>query len=100
MSEPPRRGNGGIVSNAVTDVVDVFRNSPSLLFIMLLNVMFLGGLGYMLIYISERISERRTAEFNYITSTMDRRYDELMGVCFRELREIRELKKQELEDKR
>jgi hypothetical protein len=66
-----------VIRSVAGDVVDVFRQSPSLLFIMLLNIMFLGGLGYLLV----GIGERRSNEFERMMKIMDTHYQDMMDLC-------------------
>jgi hypothetical protein len=67
------------VKAAVASLLDAFKASPSLLFIILLNVLFLGGLGYLLI----QIGDRRSEEFKYHMETTNKHYETLLDYCLK-----------------
>jgi hypothetical protein len=67
------------IKTAVSTVVDAFKTSPSLLFIMLLNVMFVGAIGYFLI----QVAERRAVEFKTYMDSANKHYEDLFQLCLK-----------------
>ena len=67
------------VKEVVTSVVDAFKSSPSLLFIMLLNIIFLGVIGYVLI----QVAERRAVEFKAYMDSANKHYEDLFQLCMK-----------------
>jgi hypothetical protein len=77
MSDQPTRGNGVGVAR---DVVGAFRGQPALLFLMLMNVLMLGGVGYLAIW----IGTARQAEMAMIMERQDKYYTSLFEHCFKD----------------
>jgi hypothetical protein len=77
--QPPDNGNNrsGLLKDVTSDVVGIFKSSPGMLVIVLLNVMFIGGLGYLLL----QIGDRRAAEFKFIVDMMNSRYEDILRLC-------------------
>jgi hypothetical protein len=64
---------------AVATVVDAFKASPALLFIMLMNIMFVGAIGYVLI----QVADRRAVEFRAFMDSTNKHYEDLFQICMK-----------------
>jgi cytoskeletal protein RodZ len=76
MSDDPK-------TSLVRGVLDPFKSSPVLLSILLLNVVMLGGLGYILL----QVAQSRQTQYDQLHDNQNRMYDDIMRLCFDQRRE-------------